>query len=157
MDRDINVLYKDKAINHLMNSVCSKYQKNIDVDQMESIKLNTLWECIKKYDENRGAKFTSFLYQQLTFALKNEVKSKRIKEYSTNNIEHNTAEKQQQISLNELFDGLPIDTANILAQKFVDNMTMVEIGEKNGYSRETARRKLKNAIKIFKQKNKIGK
>lgn len=157
MDRDINILYKDKAINHLMNSVCSKYQKNIDFDQMESIKLNTLWECIKKYDETRGAKFTSFLYQQLTFALKNEVKSKKIKQFNTSSIEHNTAEKQPQVNFIDLFDGLPLDMAKILSQKFVDNMTMVEIGEKNGYSRETARRKLKNAVKMFKQKNKIVK
>ena len=34
-------------------------------------------------------------------------------------------------------------------------MTMVEIGEANGYSRETARRRLKKAIKIC-QKNYIS-
>ena len=38
--------------------------------------------------------------------------------------------------------------AMIIEQRFYHNMTMKEIGKKNGYSRETARRRLKNAVKM---------
>lgn len=155
MDNILREYIKDSAIQNLMNVVCSKYQKSIDFDQMESIKLNTLWECLKKYDDTKGAKFTSFLYQRLTFALKNEVKPRKKKEFSVNEIENNTPEKKPLQSINELLDGLPSESAKILSQKYIYNMTMVEIGKENGYSRETARRKLKNAIKIFKQRNKL--
>lgn len=155
MDNIIREYMNSSEIQNLMNIVCSKYQKSIDFDQMESIKLNTLWQCLKKYDDTKGAKFTSFLYQRLTFALKNELKSKRRKEFSVDEIQNNTPEKNTQVNTNELFDGLPKESAKILFQKYINNMTMVEIGKENGYSRETARRKLKNAIKIFKQRNRL--
>ena len=74
---NIEELLKDPSIIGIMKAVENKYSKNIDPDQLESIKLNTLWECTKKYDETRGAKFTSFLYQQLNFAFKNELKKKK--------------------------------------------------------------------------------
>ena len=50
----------------------------------------------------------------------------------------------------DIINGLEPETANILEQRFYENMTMKEIGRRNGYSRETARRKLKNAIKTCK-------
>ena len=56
--------------------------------------------------------------------------------------------------MDDLIGGLPDSVSNILQQRYVYNMTMVEVGKANGYSRETARRRLKNAIKICKKKNK---
>ena len=43
---------------------------------------------------------------------------------------------------------LPSDVRFILEQKYLYNMTMQEIGEANGYSRETARRRINSAIKF---------
>ena len=41
------------------------------------------------------------------------------------------------------------DQKKILKQRYLDRMTMVEIGEKNGYSRETARRAVNSALAVF--------
>ena len=55
----------------------------------------------------------------------------------------------------DIFDGLPSEYATLLEQKYVYNMTMNEIGRKNGYSRETARRKVAKAVNFYKNNNKI--
>lgn len=154
MDNLLEQYLKDPSIIAIMRTVENRFSKNIDFDQLESIKLNTLWECLKKYDETKGAKFTSFLYQQLTFAFKNELKKKK-KEFATENIDINISSNNENRVDYELMDGIPIDMKNLILQKYIYNMTMVEIGKANGYSRETARRKLAKAVKIFKQKNKI--
>ena len=73
MDSKMRQLLSDPNILGIMNAVGSKY-RSIDPDQLESIKLNTLWECAKKYDPKRGTKFTSYLYQNLVYAFKNELK-----------------------------------------------------------------------------------
>tara|TARA_Y100000592_G_scaffold68700_1_gene106738 strand:- start:3456 stop:3983 length:528 start_codon:yes stop_codon:yes gene_type:complete len=163
---DVSEYLKDPNILNIMSSVSNRYSKNIDLDQIDSIKLNTLWECVKKYDSSKGAKFTSFLYQMLDYSFKNELKKKR-KECAFESIDslyagHNS---NNQIKSNEacirpknnmeLFDGLSKETSQILIQKYIYNMTMVEIGKSNGYSRETARRKLAKAVKIWKNKNQI--
>ena len=69
---DVSEYLKDPNILNIMSSVSNRYSKNIDLDQIDSIKLNTLWECVKKYDSSKGAKFTSFLYQMLDYSFKNE-------------------------------------------------------------------------------------
>ncbi len=55
----------------------------------------------------------------------------------------------------DILDGLPQDISYIIRQRYMENMTMKEIGSANGYSRETARRKLLKAVKICREKNKI--
>ena len=55
----------------------------------------------------------------------------------------------------DMIDGLPPDIAKVLEQRFVYSMTMNEIGSANGYSRETARRRLINAIQVCKKRNSI--
>ena len=151
MDSKMRQLLSDPNIIGIMNAVGSRYY-SIDPDQLESIKLNTLWECAKKYDPNRGTKFTSFLYQNLVFAFKNELK-KTLREFPTETIELNTPARAT--STTDIFDGMPKEYATLLEQKYVYNMTMNEIGDKNGYSRETARRKVAKAVKFYKNSNKI--
>jgi DNA-directed RNA polymerase specialized sigma24 family protein len=148
---NINSLLSDPNVVGIMNAVGSRY-RSIDPDQLDSIKLNTLWECSKKYNPNRGTKFTSYLYQNLVFAFKNELK-KNIREFPTETIELNTP--AQATNTTDIFDGMPKEYANLLEQKYVYNMTMNEIGDKNGYSRETARRKVAKAVNFYKNNNKI--
>ena len=61
--------------------------------------------------------------------------------------------KEFSIEFNDTISGLPEEVSKILKQRFLGNMTMVEIAKANGYSRETARRRLKTAIKICKKSN----
>ena len=53
----------------------------------------------------------------------------------------------------DVLSGLPKDVSDILKQRYIGNMTMVEIAKANGYSRETARRRLKRAVKICRKSN----
>ena len=131
-----------------MNKVANRYRRNIDVDEIESIKMNTLWKCIEKHDENKS-KFTSFLYSQLSFALKNKVKKKKL-EYNSPSIEKEDFKAVVSMEYTDIVSGLPEETREILNQRFYQNLTMKEIGKINGYSRETARRRLKNAINLCK-------
>lgn len=146
----------DGSIIAIMNSVCNRYRRSIDLDQIDSIKNNILWKCVDTYDESFGAKFTSYLYQQISFACRNELKKKN-KEFCTENISQNTVDPKAYYggSISEVVDGLPKESADIIIQRFIYNMTMIEIAKANGYSRETARRKVSKAVKIYKQKNQI--
>ncbi len=156
MDKNIENYLKNKDITNIMSAACWPYSYNIDKDEISSLQMDTLWSCIQKYDPERGSKFTSYLYQQLSFALRTKVKKKK-KEYASEKIEENTPCNKFQSEMNcyDMLEGLPENVSNIIKQRFVKNMTMNEIGTENGYSRETARRKLIKAVKICREKNKI--
>jgi RNA polymerase sigma factor (sigma-70 family) len=156
MDKNIESYLKDKNIINIMNKVSFPYSNNIDCDEIDSMKMDVLWDCINKYDPKRGSKFTSYLYQQLSFALRSRVKKKK-KEYASEYVQDSMTCPKTQSDMNcyDMLEGLPLDVSSIIRQRFVDNMTMKEIGSVNGYSRETARRKLIKAVKICREKNKI--
>lgn len=141
--------WNDSNVRNIMNKVSNRYKRNIDLDDIESIQMNTLWQCIEKYDEERGTKFTSYLYQQLSYAMKNKVKKKRV-EFQVEQFDKQDTNYSNKLQVLDIMGGLDSETVNILEQRFFHNMTMKEIGKKNGYSRETARRRLRNAIKICK-------
>ena len=76
LNNNFEEYWKSSDVQNIMNKVANRYKKSIDMDDIESIKMQTLWRCIDKYDESRGTKFTSYLYQQITFAFKNKLKKK---------------------------------------------------------------------------------
>ncbi len=138
-------LWNSSDVKNIMNKVCNRYKNNIDVDDIESIKMDVLWKCINKHDPEKS-KFTSYLYQQITYAMKNKIKKKRV-EFNCDVIEKLDNNYEYTLNVIDIMTGLDEETSNILNQRFYHNMTMTEIGRKNGYSRETARRRLKAAIK----------
>jgi RNA polymerase sigma factor (sigma-70 family) len=150
MDKNFEEYWKSIDIQNIMNKVASRYKNAIDFDDIESIKMQTLWKCIDKYDPNRGTKFTSYLYQQITFAFKNKLKKKRV-EFNSNSLEKVDIKNKGRMEVLDILTGLDPEMRDILNKKFYYNMTMVEIGQSNGYSRETARRRLEKAIKICKK------
>lgn len=145
INKEFEAKWNDSDIKSIMNKVSNRYKKSIDIDDIESIKMNTLWSCIRKFDESKGTKFTSYLFQQLTYAFKNKVKTKR-SEFNFDDIEKADVNYQDKLDVIDILNSLDEETTQILEQKFYQNMTMKEIGKTNGYSRETARRKFKNAI-----------
>lgn len=138
----------------IMLAVCYRYRKFIDEDDAESIRLQTLWECCQKYDPNhpKRAKFTSYLYDRLNNRIRNHLKKKKrditnwfIDNPATNN---GTSNSQSQTCYSDsnlefyILNSLNDEDKNIITQSYLYNMTIEEIGKANGYSRETARRKL---------------
>lgn len=165
----------NKDIKNIIYAVNSKYPYIPD-DDKSSISLTTLWKCIERYDETRGTKFTSYLYQQLVFAYKNELKKKShiypvggIKELdcivppvaiSSKSKRRDTAERKimheyAKSIIEPIIESVSDGHRNILNQRYFHNMTMKEIAKQNGYSRETARRQLKKAINECKKISKI--
>tara|TARA_R110002167_G_scaffold361295_1_gene579461 strand:+ start:1994 stop:2515 length:522 start_codon:yes stop_codon:yes gene_type:complete len=170
MDKEFNKQYEakwaDKDNQNIMNKVAKAYMKNIDSRDIESIKMDALWRVMNKYDPSKGTKFTSYLYQQLSYAFKTWVKKAEKNLEFTQGMKldserdrdlTNTAEDAVDINnLNsqlvaDITTGLPADIVAILKQRFYNNMTMKEIAQENGYSRETARRRVKKAVNLCKE------
>jgi len=153
MDKSFEDLVTDPNIVNIMNKVSLRYNRHFHSDDIRSIQLVILWRCVTNYDDSKGAKFTTYLHSQLNYAFKSELKKQR-PDHHLGDIHPDVKQKENcSIEVNDLVSGLPNHISRILTQRFLYNMTMVEIGKANGYSRETARRRLGNAIKICKKKH----
>ena len=139
----------DEAVNNIdykkiMDKVCSRYNRYVDPHDLSSMRHYTLWQCLEKYDPKYKTKFTSYLYSQLTFAIKNSLKKKK-REFTNIPIEKSRTPPE---NIDLLLSDFPPEYRGLLRQKYLGNMTMEEIGQANGYSRETARRKIKKALNL---------
>ena len=148
-------LWNDRSIQMMLNKVGNRYFRSIDPDDIESLKMDSLWKALKDFDASRGTKFSSYLYTKFNYALKSQLKKKRIER--TNILGDRDSldavdEKQQAVDdVRDLTVGLAVEYKKVLHQKFQLGLTTSEIGNLNGYSRETARRKIKNALKACKK------
>ena len=144
----------EEALNNIdnikvMNKVCTKYFAALSADDLYSLKLTTLWKCLIKYDPSKKTKFTTFLYQQLDYAIRNTLKKKK-REFNCRQLEKSIDAVD---NIDHVLDGLSDEYTVLIKQKYVYGMTMEEMGRQNGYSRETARRRFKKALKSFEKIN----
>ena len=68
MDKSFEDLLKDPNIVNIMNKVSLRYNRHFHADDIESAQMLTLWKCVENFDESKGAKFTTYLHNQLPLA-----------------------------------------------------------------------------------------
>jgi|TARA_B110000503_G_C7061277_1_gene376762 RNA polymerase sigma factor (sigma-70 family) len=159
--KDFGGYYRDNRIQSLMTKAASSYRNSFTKDELESVKLQWLWNAIRKFDSEKfpNTKFTSYLFNQVVFGLKIELKKRQRDKFrsmgSFDSGEGKFGDPKRDYATSEsprvakdFIMDLPSDVKFILEQKYLYNMTMQEIGEANGYSRETARRRINSAVQF---------
>ena len=126
MDKTFEEKWESSDVQNIMNKVANRYRTAIDFDDIESIKMQTLWRCIDRYDPDKGTKFTSYLYQQLSFAFKNKLKKKR-REYNVETLESVDRKAEYSMQVKDMITGLEPEYADVLNKRFYYNMTMQEL------------------------------
>lgn len=141
--------FQDKYLtkdNLLIAKKVALYFSDLDKDDIDSETMVCLWEASVKFDPNKHVKFTTYFFSYLYWKLF-EVRRK-------NNlyIKNKIATKSDQYYADQyslLDDILPTELSNLLRQRYLDKMTLKEIGNANGYCAETARANIKKAISIL--------
>lgn len=135
-----------KVLNRSLRYVCTK-------SELESIIDEILFDSMRLF-KNQGFKFSTYLYN----ACKNkgnEILKKKIKIKSNEkNINQDYYFNSKEIELIELRDILEElkktrpDLHDVLIDSFLNGMNNPQIGKKNGYCSENARKKIQKALKI---------
>lgn len=144
---------KNEEFVKIMNAASYKYKKYIDPSDLESLQMETLWQCLIKYDEKSEMKFTTYLYTNIVYDIIRLVKKKK-KKIVTKNYENifekfrNTEGSKDRVNskIKELLMMIKEEDRDLLEKRFFHNMTTQQIGQINGYSKETARKKINNLL-----------
>jgi RNA polymerase sigma factor (sigma-70 family) len=145
--------------NKILYKVCNNNLKSVcDRDEIKTIVLTTLWNCIDKYNIKKNVKFSSYLYRSIQNNSR-RIYKKKIKEsrekplidnlHSELLIDNKSFEEARDILMS--IKDLNEELYDVLILKFYYNMTNKEIGLKNGYGKEAARKKLKKALDLCRQ------
>lgn len=159
-DEELQKALKNTDNINVMNKICMKYIGIIPYEELERCKLISLWQAIEKYDPSKGnCKFTSFLCNRLFWECQKQLyeirKTKKIPKSDTASsliseicgFESNP----YSVEMQEALEKLDSESKEIIFKRFYESKTTKEIGKENGYGRETARRRILQALEKLKQ------
>ena len=132
----------------IMKSVCCRFSKSLDRDELQQCKLTALWNSLVLWKPDFGKKFTSFLFQKLYWECLKAFNSKTRKKSSY--IRHDPIDPYKNCDVYQIIDGISPDLQDILIKRFFYNMTLREISKEHNCCHETVRNKIKLAIEQLK-------
>lgn len=142
-DEEFSLAWENKDNRLIMNSAIKRYSGLIPADEIVSCKMIGLWESMKSYDGKKGRKFTTYLYSgiqlQCMKTIRNELELKPIDDV-VSYMDFN------RIYIRDCVDKLEDDDKNLIYDRYFDMKTLKEISSEQGYSIETARRKINKAL-----------
>jgi len=159
-DKELREALNNRDNINVMNKICSKYTEIICYEELKRCRLISLWEALKSYDPSKGkCKFTSFLCNRLFWEIQKQLyeinKRKRLPKSDSASILISeicqSKESFDKLEIDEIFENLDDNSKEILFKRFYESKTAKEIGQDNGYGRETARRRINEALEKLKQ------
>lgn len=157
-NEEYNAAYNNLNNRRVTNKVLSFYKDRIDSETLKTLGLQGLWRCLQFHDPERENKFTTSLWRFVTWACESEIKrlstkknsetKKKIK-FTDMNFDYVGNDIKQEFTLDiftDIEELLDAEYSEILKLRFQKGMTLQEIGEQFGYTKEAARQKLNNAI-----------
>ncbi len=161
MEAQLKKVLEDKETMNIANYAASGYSSSLTKDEIENCIYNAVWNALDKFDESKGAKFSTFLHRGVRLQCQKRLNfNKRYK--TTNYYEDSVSHKfssnlKNQIYSQDLKFEIKDEIENcedpdILYDRYYNNMTLTEIANKKNTSYETIRNKIKKNLKIIKKR-----
>tara|TARA_Y100000034_G_scaffold124865_1_gene173598 strand:- start:473 stop:964 length:492 start_codon:yes stop_codon:yes gene_type:complete len=150
-DEEFDTALKNTHNAKIMNKVCGFYKNIIPKEDLHRCKLVALWKALVKFDPSCGQKFTSYLYNSIKWECQKELYV--INKYRRGLTYNDDLSECFDEDLTEILDAISTLSPKLqdaIKQRFFYGLTMEEIGKKNNYSRETARRYVKRGLEKLK-------
>jgi len=159
-DEEFRAALANKDNENVIKSITRKFLGQLTADEAHACGLKGLWRALQYYREEFKQKFTTSLYRFVVWECNREVKRvmgagksrphqllendadynklavDSIKTFGSDDIEHVMVR----------MESLHPEHKRVVQQYFLQNLTMEQIGQANGYSKETARQKLNHAV-----------
>jgi RNA polymerase sigma factor (sigma-70 family) len=143
----------------VMGAVFRRYSHLIDQDELERCGMEATWEALRYHDPRFKQRFTTSLHRFAKWVCQRETR-KRHDRYAQLKVrlkgdldvavpENSVLEDIQHIR--ECMKQLPPEDQRLIEQRYFNEMTVDEMGQANGYSRETARHKSNKAMESLRE------
>lgn len=136
---------KDINIVKIMNKASKRFKNQLDKDTIKTCQLNALWKTFVNHDPQKGAKFTTYLYNGVFIECMKEIKFHKKSARNTGKLHDNIQENRNQYLLVDILDELNDDEKEIFLDR-LSNMTIAEMASKYAKNRESTRRKMHKVL-----------
>lgn len=138
---------KDTNIIKIMNKASKRFKNQLDKDIIKTCQLNALWRTFVNHDPEKGAKFTTYLYNGVFIECMKEIKFNQKSAKSGAKLHDNIPCSKNQYIIIDLLDELKDEEEKRIFIDRLSNMTISEMAAKYGKNRESTRRKMHKLFK----------
>jgi hypothetical protein len=147
----------DKDCIKIINSIKVRFSPYIGEDDISSLVNFAIMDACKKYNPNHnlGGRFTTFLYQQVSFKLRSflyESKKKylKFKGYMREATYRYEDYDSSKIKYESIINSLTDEDKVFIEDKFINNFSTLELSEKYKVSEEEIRKRYRKIIRHIK-------
>lgn len=137
---------KDDNIVKIMNKASKRFKNQLDKDTIKTCQLHALWKSFVNYDPEKGAKFTTYLYNGVFIECMKEIKFSQKSLKNTGKLHDNIPNQKNQFLIIDILDELTDEEEKKIFIDRLSNMTIAEMAEKYGKNRESTRRKMHKVL-----------
>lgn len=145
---------KDPDIVAMTKAATRIYKKSLSEDEIKSCILNALSRSISNFDPHKNSKFTTYLHKGLKIECLTQIKKNKPSiRFSTTTADTRDYRSEMNIKMMEVMDEIErLKDGHLVVDKYLNNYTCKEIGEKNGLHPETVRTKIKKTLECLRYK-----
>jgi DNA-directed RNA polymerase specialized sigma24 family protein len=147
LNNKIEEALKDTNIVKIMNKASKRFKNQLDTDTIKTCQLNALWKTFVNHDPQKGAKFTTYLYNGVFIECMKEIKFNQKSLKNNGKLHDNISSNKNQFLMIDLLDELQDDEEKEIFMDRLANMTIAEMAEKYDKNRESTRRKMHKVFK----------
>lgn len=136
---------KDINIVKIMNKAAKRFTNQLDRDTIKTCQINALWKSFVNHDPEKGAKFTTYLYNGVFIECMKEIKFYQKTNRNKGKLHDNIQDNKDQYLIIDMLDELDGPEQEIFLDR-LSNMTIAEMAEKYGKNRESIRRKMHKVL-----------
>lgn len=145
LNTKIEEALNDINIVKIMNKASKRFKNQLDKDTIKTCHLNALWKTFVNHDPDKGAKFTTYLYNGVFIECMKEIKFYQKSAKNTGKLHDNIEENKDQYLLIDILDELDSTEKEIFLDR-LSNMTIAEMAKKYSKNRESTRRKMHKVL-----------
>lgn len=153
LNQQIDTALKDENIVKIMNKASRRFKNQLDKDTIYTCQINALWKTFVNHNPDKGAKFTTYLYNGVFIECMKEIKfANKLSSKAVGKLHDNIAQKDNSFIISEMLDELKDPSEREMFLDKLSNMTIAEISKKHNTNRESARRKIHKIIRKLQKK-----
>lgn len=145
LNTKIESALKDINIVKIMNKAAKRFTNQLDKDTIKTCQMNALWKSFVNHDPEKGAKFTTYLYNGVFIECMKEIKFYQKTNRNKGKLHDNIEDNKDQYLIIDVLDELNEAEQEIFLDR-LSNMTIAEMAEKYGKNRESTRRKMHKVL-----------
>jgi len=147
---------KDEELLRLSNKAAQSFTDSLSKDEIKNCIMGAIWSAVNNFKEDKKTKFTTYLYKGVIYECIKQKKSNnrksKVMHFDINNALSVPSGSNFTDEIDMFEEINTCQDPSLIIERFYDNLTLKDMAEKRGISKEAIRFKLKKNLNFLRNR-----